>query len=280
MESSSLRILPFAFRHSDIPTFRHSAFLHSDFPAFGPPVHDAPLSPTTHFSPPRCTSHPHHSCVASSFHLIPCNSRQRRISHHSDTCVASPLVLDYPASPATTQLSPLRQLRRVPDRGWGARQTFRFAPSLPRLTARAPPVHEATGGHGFARPPLPPHGNRTHYSSQVSPSSSPRAQNLLFCSHQELFIAIREQIPRFCSHQEHFLAVREQFPRFCSHQEHFLAIREQIPHFCSRRASFLTIREQIPRFCSHQEHFLAIREHYRRFCARGPSILLFREQDR
>ena len=31
-------------------------------------------------------------------------------------------------------------------------QTFRFAPSLPRLSARAPPVHEATGGHGFAGP--------------------------------------------------------------------------------------------------------------------------------
>ena len=217
------------FRHSDIPTFRHSA-----------------LPSTTHLYRLRRTSHPHHSCVASTFHLIPCNPRQRRISHHSDTCVASPLVLDYPESPARTQLSPLRQLRRVPDRGWGARQTFRFAPSLPRLTARAPPVHEATGGHGFARPPLPTHGSRIHYSSQVSPSSSPRAQNLLFCSHQELFIAVREQIPRFCSYQEPFLAVRE----------------------------------QIPRFCSHQEHFLAVREHNRRFCARGPSILLYREQDR
>ena len=39
----------------------------------------------------------------------------------------------------------------------GAPQTFRFAPSPPRLPARAPPVHEATGGHGFARAPCPTH---------------------------------------------------------------------------------------------------------------------------
>ena len=31
-----------------------------------------------------------------------------------------------------------------------ARQTFRFAPSFPRRSARAPPAHEAAGGHGFA----------------------------------------------------------------------------------------------------------------------------------
>ena len=43
--------------------------------------------------------------------------------------------------------------------GWGGKvvpQTFRFAPSLPRLTARAPPVHVATGGHGFAVTTFPP----------------------------------------------------------------------------------------------------------------------------
>ena len=75
--------------------------------------------------------------------------------------------------------------------GWPANLPLRSVPLTPD---GAGPVHEATGGHGFASPPLPTPGDIIHSSSQAShPSSSPRAQTPHFCSRQAPFSAIRAQ---------------------------------------------------------------------------------------